>query len=262
MHERDDATDDELIEGIDACHARVCDAQRAMFEALARADRRELWRDWGARDMAHWLSMRYGISHWKALRWIAAAYALEVLPRVSEAFASGRLSIDKVVELCRCATPQTEEGLLAWAQGVSCAAIRRRGDLAASASIEEMLDAERARFATWWWSDDGRRFGLSAELPAASGAVVARALQRLAERVPVMPGENDATCADARRADALVAVCSARLGSDPDPDRATVVVHAPWLPWSQTEEEHHSRTAGCSTPRPFGALPARGGSRR
>ncbi len=54
---------------------------------------------------------------------------------------------------------------------------------------------------------------------------MARALRRVAERVPVMPGEDDD--ADARRADALVAVCSARLGSDPDPDRATVVVHVP-----------------------------------
>jgi hypothetical protein len=35
VHHRDEQTDDELIEGIDACHARVCDAQRAMFEAIA-----------------------------------------------------------------------------------------------------------------------------------------------------------------------------------------------------------------------------------
>jgi len=227
VHDRDEHTDDELIEGIDACHARACDAQRAMFELIAKGDRRELWRDWGARDMAHWLSMRYGISHWKALRWIAASHAMKDLPRISQAFASGDLSLDKVVELCRFATPQTEERLLAWAGGVSCAAIRRRGDLVAAGSIEETLDAERARFVTWWWSDDGRRFGLAAELPAASGAVVARALGRAAERVPQMPGENDATSADARRADALVALCSSRLGSDPDPDRATVVVHAP-----------------------------------
>jgi hypothetical protein len=177
--------------------------------------------------MAHWLSMRYGISHWKALRWIAASHALEHLPRISGAFASGELSIDKVVELCRFATPETEGRLLAWAGGVSCAAIRRKGDLAAAGSIQESVDAERARFVSWWWSDDGRRFGLAAELPAASGAVVARALGRAAERVPQMPGEDDATCADARRADALVALCSARLGSDPDPDRDTVVVHAP-----------------------------------
>jgi hypothetical protein len=227
VHDRDSHTDDELVEGIDACHARVCDAQRAMFEAIAKGDSRELWRDWGARDMAHWLSMRYGISHWKARRWIAASHALGDLPRISEAFACGEVSVDKVVELCRFATPQTEGRLLAWAGRVSCAAIRRRGDLAASGSIEETADAERARFVSWWWSDDGRRFGLAAELPAASGAVVARALQRMAERVPHMPGEDDATGAEARRADALVALCSARLGADPDPDRATVVVHAP-----------------------------------
>ena len=227
MHERDDATAEALIVSIDACHARVCDAQRAMFEAIARADRRELWRDWGARDMAHWLSMRYGISHWKARRWIAAAYALEGLPRIADAFASGGLSIDKMVELCRFATPKTQGKLLAWAQGVSCAAIRRKGDLAASSSIQDAVDAERARFVSWWWSDDGRRFGLAAELPAASGAVVARTLQRVSERVPVMPGEDDPSSADARRADALVALCSVRLGADADPDRATVVVHAP-----------------------------------
>ena len=34
MHERDDVTDEALIVGIDACHARVCDAQRAATEAL------------------------------------------------------------------------------------------------------------------------------------------------------------------------------------------------------------------------------------
>jgi hypothetical protein len=43
--------------------------------------------------------MRYGISWWKATRWIASAHALEGLPLLSEAFASGELGIDKVVEL-------------------------------------------------------------------------------------------------------------------------------------------------------------------
>jgi Domain of unknown function (DUF222) len=58
-----------------------------------------------ARDLAHFLAMRYGISEWKARRWIAAAHALEPLPKISEAFASGALGIDKVVELTRFATP-------------------------------------------------------------------------------------------------------------------------------------------------------------
>lgn len=41
-----------------------------------------------------------------------------------------------------------------------------------------------------------------------------------------MPGEDDLDSVRARRADTLVALCSARIAADPDPDRATVVVHA------------------------------------
>ena len=73
----------------------------------------ELWREDGARDLAHWMSMRYGISEWKARRWVAAAHALERLPRLAEALACGRLGMDKVVELARFATPDDESGLIA-----------------------------------------------------------------------------------------------------------------------------------------------------
>jgi hypothetical protein len=41
-----------------------------------------------------------------------------------------------------------------------------------------------------------------------------------------MPGEEWLEGMDARRADALVTLCSGRIASDPDPDRATLVVHA------------------------------------
>ena len=84
-------------------------------------------------------------------------------------------------------------------------------------------DADRSL--SWWYLDGGRRFGLEAELPAADGAIVARALQRLAEHLPVMPGEEGAYHVDARRADALVVMASGGMGRD-DPDRTTVVVHA------------------------------------
>ena len=77
----------------------------------------------------------------------------------------------------------------------------------------------------WWYFDEGRRFGLEAELPAADGEVVQRALERIAERIPVMPGEEEEHHAEARRADALVALASAHIAEDQDPDRATVVVH-------------------------------------
>jgi hypothetical protein len=227
VHAQDDRSDQELIQGIDSLHASISHAQRELFRLIAEAGRRELWRGSGARDMTHWVSMRHGISWWKASRWIAAAFALEGLPQLSGSFLRGELGIDKVVELTRFATAESEGRLIRWAKGVSCACIRRKGDLAVRRSIQDTQDADRNRFVSWWYLDDGRRFGLEAELPAADGAVVARALDRLAERIPVMPGEEHPIHASARRADALVAMCSSRLTAGGDPDRATVVVHAP-----------------------------------
>lgn len=190
MEER---TTEQLVQGMDAMHARTCGAQRQLLQLIVHADRAEVWRDSGARDLAHWISMRYGISGWKANRWIGAAHALEELPRIAQALSSGELGIDKVVELARFATPQTEAGLICWARGVSAACIRRRADLDARPSEEEAQAAERARFVSWWYSDQGRRFGLQAELPASQGAVVARAVERLAHTLPVMPGRTPTT---------------------------------------------------------------------
>lgn len=161
--------DEEVIDGIDRLNSVVARAQREMFVWIVEADRRFVWKERGARDMAHWLSIRYGISSWKALRWLAAAHALEGLPRLSGAFSNGELGIDKVVELARFATPETEADLIGWAEQVSCGAIRRRAELASTIEPEGAREAERARYLHWWYTDDGRRLGLEAELPAAQG---------------------------------------------------------------------------------------------
>ncbi|HEY3211519.1 MAG TPA: hypothetical protein VGL18_17325, partial [Actinomycetota bacterium] len=79
------------------------------------------------------------------------------------------------------------------------------------AHLQEAREAEQARSLSWWYFAENSRFGLSAELPAAEGAVVATALERLADRLPVMPGEDGGWSVDARRADALVALCSSRI---------------------------------------------------
>jgi hypothetical protein len=221
-----DCSSEELIARIDACHRRVCADERELFSLISHVDRLELWRDSGARDMAHWLWMRYGTSDWKARRWIAASHALQHLPLISEAFTRGELGIDKVVELTRFATPETERRLIPWAQRVSCGAIRHKGDLAIRREAEETIESEKSRSLTWWYEDDGMRFWLEANLPAHQGAVVAKALDRLADDLPVMPGEDHLIDAPARRADALVALCSSRIASDADPDRATVIVQA------------------------------------
>jgi len=222
----DGRPEDALIRALDGSHRDACRSQRRLLSLIVEVDRHDGWRDAGARDMAHWLSMRYGISCWKARRWIAAGHALESLPRLSEALAQGELGLDKVVELARFASHGNEADLIAWAKRVSCAAVRHRGDVWVRSEREEVVEAERARFLSWWWSDEGRRFGMEAELPASQGAIVARAIERLAERVPSMPDEQQECFVDARRADALVALCSAPAAEDRHPDRATVVVHA------------------------------------
>ena len=165
MHNRSFDGDDELIRNIDALNARACSTQRELFGLIAEGDRREVWRNRGSANMAHWVCMRYGISYWKAERWVAASHALERLLRISEAFACGDLSIDKVVELTRFATPETEGRLISWAQEVSSGCIRRKGDLAARMSLEETQEVDRNRSLSWWYFDDGKRFGLEAELP-------------------------------------------------------------------------------------------------
>jgi hypothetical protein len=218
--------DEAPIDALDAAHADVAQAQRRLFDAIAAVDEADSWRGQGARDLAHWLSMRYGISTWKAHRWVAASRRLPELPAVAEAFASGELSLDKTVELTRFATEPDERRLVSWAREVSVASVRRRADRCVRIDADEVVADERGRRLEWWWLDEGRRLGLSGELPAAQGAVIVKALERTAERLPAMPDEDPAWAVDARHADALVALCSSAVASDADADRATVVLHA------------------------------------
>jgi Domain of unknown function (DUF222)/HNH endonuclease len=221
-----DLDDDALIGIADALNRHIASAQAAMLGVVADIERRGSWRDSGARDLAHWLSIRYGVSWWKADRMIGAATALQDLPDIAAALGAGTLGLDKVLELTRFATPGSEAELIDWASESTCATIRRRADIEVRASRDETVEFERSRSLRYWYEDGGRRFGLEAHLPSAQGAVIAKALSRVVDRIPVMPAEHDAAFIEARRADALVALCSRRLADDDDADRATVVVHA------------------------------------
>lgn len=225
----------QLISALHGANARVTSNQRHLLAIIAECDERELWRHDGARDTAQWLSARLGISGWAARRWINAAHALTHLPRIKDAFECGRLSLDKVLELCRFATEDSEAQLLTWATRVGPAAIRRRADTATVSAVDEVEEADRTRYLRHWSFDDGRRMGLEASLAADQGALVMAAIDRLAGRLPAILSADDDSdpeqttpedCLEARRADALVALASASIAGDQDPDRATVVVHA------------------------------------
>src|SRR5262249_43134328 len=148
--------DGDVLRDMDAWHERTCNAQRHFLSVVAEADRRHVWESSGARDLAHWLRMRYGISDWKARRWIDAAHALESLPLTSEAFSSGRLGVDKAVELTRFATPDTERDLLPWACRVAPGAIKARGEELARRSTQDAEQVQRDRSLRCSWEDEGR----------------------------------------------------------------------------------------------------------
>jgi hypothetical protein len=223
---------------MDAAHAQAGAAFLQILRLIPELERTRRFEQEGARDTAHLLCMRYGISSWKAHRMVDAAHALPRLPRLCQALCSGLLGPDKVLELARYATPQTEQDLIGWARRVSVSAVRRRGELAERVMREQAERLERERSCSWYLYDGGRRFHLEAELPAAEGARIAAAIEQVASAIPVMPGEEDARYAAARRADALVALCTygaagGRKAAGQDPGepalarvRARLVLHA------------------------------------
>ena len=204
---------------------RTCRAQRRLFTFIAEADRRSLWERDGAHDMAHWLRMRYGISDWKARRWIASAHALRALPLTSEAFSTGRLGVDKVVELTRFATPE-RAGSSCMGRAGGAGHHQGEGQRARKQSVQQAPDLEADRSFDWWCDPEDRQLQFEGRLPVAEGRVVVRAVERMMRKLPQVPAEESPSPGQ-RRADALVGICSARVASDPDPDRATVVVHVP-----------------------------------
>ena len=221
----------ELVASLDRRHAVICHEQKQRLSEIAELDNLGWWKRDGCRDMASWVAGRYSISKWEAHRWVAAAHALEDLPLTSDALSTGRLSLQKVVELTRFASPKTEKKLIAWAARVSPRAIRRRADRETRPDPEDAKEAERTRYLRWWFEDHS--LGLDGRFPAAQGAAIVKAISRLADQLPDLPDDElpedfvilDDDKVDQRRADALYLIASAHSGKDSDEDRATVVVH-------------------------------------
>ncbi|HVF54142.1 MAG TPA: DUF222 domain-containing protein [Actinomycetota bacterium] len=163
----------------------------------------------GARDMPGWVAAQFGITKWAAGRWLFAAHALKRLPCTSEAFSSGELSFDKMLDLVRIATPDNEEKLLRWAYGSTVSAVRKRADRENQPPKEEAAEAIHDRYLRHWYELDGQ-MGFAGRMPADQGQVIANALDRIARDViPVLPGEEEpgwfdpGDGLDRRRADAL-----------------------------------------------------------
>src|SRR5215831_1871726 len=191
---------------------------REALSWVALADRRGDWREDGAADMAQWLCGQLGLRLANAREWVRVAHALESLPECARAYAEGRLNWDQVQPLTELATPERDAERAADAAGCSAAFLEAMARRARRVTREEMEREEDRRSLRMWQGRDG--FRLSGCLPAADGAVVRTALERIAEQEA---REGDAQ--EERLAYAMVGLASTRLAEDADADRATVVVH-------------------------------------
>ncbi len=129
-------------------------------------------------------------------------------------------------------------------------ALRKKADLAARPPLEDHVDNYHARYLELRPFNDSGAIYLEGLLPADQGAIVAKALRRIADELPEMPSlprelpaeelpewarssMGDTLPAETvfvkdglpqRLADALVVLASNQIAGDPDADRATVVV--------------------------------------
>jgi DNA polymerase III psi subunit len=185
--------------------------QADMLVFIAEYDRQELWQQDGCRHMGQWLAGHLGITVSEGLRWTTAARALEHLPLIAGALRKGEVSFDKVLQLARFATAETEKDLLGWACKASVNAIRHKADLANRPSLEDTTAVHHERSLWWSFYDDDTRVGIDAMLPAEDGVAVIAAIEALATALPSGPEEDSGF--EQRCADALVTLCTTGAGA-------------------------------------------------
>ncbi len=136
----------ELGEEIAALATQVNVATRGLLTRIRRFDEAEGWGEQGAKSCAHWLTWRIGLDPGTAREKVRVARALGALPRIDEAFASGKVSYAKVRAVTRIATPQNEEQALETALAATGAQLERICQRLRRATESEREMAAERRF--------------------------------------------------------------------------------------------------------------------
>ncbi|HEX2149905.1 MAG TPA: DUF222 domain-containing protein [Actinomycetota bacterium] len=215
-----------------------CAVSQSFLELISAKDESETYKADGATSMAAWLSLKLGWSNRRASRAVKVARALRDLPLTREAYAQGRICWERVEALCCFVTPETEEELLEVALTVGASDLR---GLLRSLKPVEVPDSKQAyeqRYLRWFWDMKTRMLNVNGALPEVEGAAFAKALEHLADKPQLKPGEPgerseisfaelpDEPTFEQACADALIELCSSYLHTSAEAVRATVVIHA------------------------------------
>ncbi len=243
---------DELASEICTLSGHINAANHRWLMLVAEYDRRSGWSDGATQSCAHWLNWRCGIAMGAAREKVRVARALENLPKVSAAMASGGLSYSKVREITRIASPDNETDLLEIAEHGTAAHVEKLVRAYRRCQEAEELSREARqqenRCVTFRYDDDGSLI-LNCRLPAEEGARLLKAIDLALEELPAVQ-TNDVPAGTsrepvrfgARRADALALVAESFLANGiletTGADRHQIVVHV-------AEETLRERAAGC-----------------
>jgi hypothetical protein len=229
---------DQLAHDICTLAGRINAANHQFLVLIAEFDRRNGWAQDGMQSCAHWLNWKCGIAIGAAREKVRVARALENLPRVAAAMASGQLSYSKAREITRIGNEHNEDALLAIAEHGTAAHVERLVRAYRSCQEAEQLSREQRqqqnRRVSFRYDDDGSLI-LTCHLPAEAGARVMKALDVAVDALPVYAADVPAGTPkqvvpySQRRADALDAIAESFLAhkmvESPGADRHEIVVH-------------------------------------
>ncbi|MGY6502043.1 MAG: hypothetical protein ACXIVQ_14265, partial [Acidimicrobiales bacterium] len=217
---------DERAETIGQLSALIAAAHAELLDVVTAADVAGDWVVDGATGPAPWLVGHNAVAHTTATEWLRVGDALQDLPALRDRFASGAMSWDQIRHATRFASSVDDTELAERLPGLSAHQISTMARQRRPVPDHDAATAHAHRSLTF--RRDHRRGGYTYRgfVPFDQGEAINVALDRHAERA----GPNPETgCWDPiamRRADALHDLATRALGADPDPDRATVVIHA------------------------------------
>ncbi|HEX9761619.1 MAG TPA: DUF222 domain-containing protein [Acidimicrobiia bacterium] len=216
-----EASADEIDQGFGQFAGLQAAAQAELCRLVQAADVSQVWMRDGARSMVEWAGLRLRVRVETAGLLVRVARRLADLPRLSEAFSAGELSLDQVDALSRMATPVTEAGLIDEALGLSNEGLDRlaRRSRPPSAGDERSVWDRRALWLQW--NLDESELRLRGQLPGAHGEIVQEALESVADRFGPNPETGLFDPYSMQLADALVEM-SATAGEGGSPPQISL----------------------------------------
>jgi hypothetical protein len=202
------ATSDEIDRGFDQFGGLRGATDAQLCSLIQAADVGQTWMTDGARSLTDWVAARLRVRPDTSRQLVAVARRLSDLPKLSERFAAGDLSLDQVDAISRMATADTEAGLIEEALGLSNAVLDRKARRANPPVGSDEKEAHRVRALWIQRTLDGASGRLTAHLPHLDLEIVETAIRDRADKIGLDPETGLFDAYSQRMADGLVEVCA------------------------------------------------------